>query len=60
MKFTIVRNTNGTRDLFPEEQHLAKSRWIESYTYIDLSETEVKKIRDATPEKVQEILKELY
>ena len=57
---TVIRNTNGSRELQYGKQHLANSRGIESYTYVDVPEAKVEEIRKAKTEEIQAILKTLY
>lgn len=60
MECTLIRNTNGTLEMQWGRQVLAIAHGIAEYRYIDLTETEVQKIRDAKNEDVQRILTELY
>lgn len=60
MLATIIKHTDGSRELQYWQQILAKNHCIDSYTYVDLSESKVKEIRDAKTEDVQEILSNIY
>lgn len=60
MIVTLIQNSNGTKELQYWQQPLAKVRGVEYFTYKDLSEAEVKRIREATTEDVQKILNELF
>lgn len=60
MECTGIKNTNGTRELQYWRQYLVVTHWIDSYQYIDLTELELQKIREAKTEDVQRILAELF
>lgn len=56
---TLIVRTDGQKEIQYGEQHLAHSRWIEYYTYKNLSEEQIKRIRDAKAEEIQAILNEI-
>ncbi len=60
MIVTLIKNTNGTREMQYGRQYIAVTHGVDSYTYIDITETEVQKIREAKTEEIQKLLAELY
>ena len=60
MECTGITYSNGRKEIQYWLQYLSKSRDISVYKYIDLSELEVKRIRDATTENLQEVLNEIF
>lgn len=60
MECTLIKNTNWTLEIQYGRQMLVTSYWVSEYKYIDLTETEVQKIRDAKIQDIQRILTELY
>lgn len=57
---TLIENSNWTKEIQYGQQHLAKVRGVEYFTYKDLTEAEIRRIRDAKAEDVQKILSELF
>jgi hypothetical protein len=60
MDITVIKKTDGTREIQYGIQHLAKSYGIDSFTYARISQEELEEIKLATPKQVQEILSKLY
>lgn len=60
MIVTLIHHTNGSRSIQYGQQELALSHWIETYTYQDIGEELVEKIKVATTNQVQELLAKLY
>lgn len=57
---TFIKYVDWSREVQYGQQTLAKSKDLDSYTYIDLSEKDLKRIEQATTDQVQDILKEFY
>lgn len=57
---TLIKDTNGMREIVFDREIPHNQERIESYTYIRLNEAEVDRIMHAKLEEVQDILKEIY
>lgn len=60
MDTTVIKHSDGTRSMQYGIQHLANSYWIESFTYVNISQEQLENIKTATVSEVQEILSKLY
>jgi len=60
METTVIKHSDWTRSMQYWIQHLAQSRWIESFTYLSISQEQLEEIKNATTDKVQDILSKLY
>lgn len=56
MLATFIVRTDGKREVRYEEDHVIWESNISYLTYKDISDIELQKIKDAPPNKVQEIL----
>ncbi len=59
MECTAITYTNGTKEIQYGIQHLAKAKDIAVYSYVDLTEVELHRIRTATSENVQKVLTDI-
>jgi hypothetical protein len=60
MEVTAITYTNGKKEIQYGIQHLARTRDVSEYTYLNLSEEQLKRIRRAKAEEVQKILSQLF
>lgn len=60
MECTLIKDTNGRYEVQYGLQHLTQSRHVAEYKFVNLTEQEVERIRNAATEDVQRILSELY